>query len=109
MTELTLDAPAEGGWHAHIENSLILGNVERKKARLLTVPTGGGEIKAGLSEIGEPITKFGDRVRISLSYTRLLFLGSYLKGFHHFLSCAHGASQPSRQNLGGVFVRTNPR
>jgi U4/U6 small nuclear ribonucleoprotein PRP4 len=75
MTELTLDTLTDDGQYARIENKLILDELERKKkARSLAVPTDDNRVKARLREIGEPITIFGERVRISLHTTRPSFL-----------------------------------
>jgi len=75
MAELTFDTLTDDGQYARIENKLILDELERKKkARSLAVPTDDNKVKARLREIGEPITIFGERVRISLFRTRLSFL-----------------------------------
>lgn len=75
MAELTLDTLADDGQYARVENKLILDELERKKkARSLAVPTDDNRVKARLREIGEPITIFGERVRIPLSCTRLSVL-----------------------------------
>lgn len=70
MSELTFDTLVDDGNYlgserARIENKLILDELERKKkARNLAVPTGDNQVKARLREIGEPITLFGERVRV---------------------------------------------
>lgn len=75
MSDLTLDTLADDGQYSRIENKLILDELERKKkARSLAVPTDDNKVKARLREIGEPITIFGERVRVSLPSTRLLIL-----------------------------------
>ena len=75
MSELTLDTLADDGQYARIENKLIIDELERKKkARSLAVPTDDNRVKARLREIGEPITIFGERVRIPLSSTCHVFL-----------------------------------
>ena len=72
MAELTLDTLADDGQYARLENKLILDELERKKkARSLAVPTDDNKVKARLREIGEPITIFGERVRIPFSCSRL--------------------------------------
>ena len=75
MNELTLDTLADDGQYARLENKLILDELERKKkARSLAVPTDDNKVKARLREIGEPITIFGERVRVPLSCLPLLVL-----------------------------------
>ena len=75
MTDLTLDTLTDDGQYARMENKLILDELERKKkARSLAVPTDDNRVKARLREIGEPITIFGERVRVPLPSTRLSFL-----------------------------------
>jgi len=75
MAELTLDTLADDGQYARLENKLILDELERKKkARSLAVPTDDNKVKARLREIGEPITIFGERVRILLSLDATLVL-----------------------------------
>lgn len=75
MAELTLDTLADDGQYARIENKLILDELERKKkARSLAVPTDDNRVKARLREIGEPITIFGERVRIPPPFTHASFL-----------------------------------
>lgn len=75
MADLTLDTLTDDGQYARIENKLILDELERKKkARSLAVPTDDNRVKARLREIGEPITIFGERVRIPSLFTCLLFL-----------------------------------
>lgn len=75
MAELTLDTLTDDGQYARIENKLILDELERKKkARSLAVPTDDNKVKARLREIGEPITIFGERVRVRFSCLRLLVL-----------------------------------
>ena len=75
MADLTLDTLADDGQYARIENKLILDELERKKkARSLAVPTDDNRVKARLREIGEPITIFGERVRILPPSTRPSFL-----------------------------------
>ena len=75
MSELTLDTLTDDGQYARMENKLILDELERKKkARSLAVPTDDNKVKARLREIGEPITIFGERVRIPVSCWCLLVL-----------------------------------
>ena len=75
MSELTLDTLADDGQYARVENKLILDELERKKkARSLAVPTDDNRVKARLREIGEPITIFGERVRVPLPSPPFLFL-----------------------------------
>jgi hypothetical protein len=75
MAELTLDTLTDDGQYARMENKLILDELERKKkARSLAVPTDDNKVKARLREIGEPITIFGERVRVPFSCSRLLVL-----------------------------------
>ena len=70
MSELTFDTLIDDGNYlgserARMENQVILDELERKKkARTLAVPTDDNKVKARLREIGEPITLFGERVRI---------------------------------------------
>jgi len=70
MPDLTLENLVDDGNYlgserARLENQAILDELERKKkARALAVPTDDGKVKARLREIGEPITLFGERVRI---------------------------------------------
>lgn len=70
MSELTLDTLIDDGNYlgserARIENKVLLDELERKKkARSLAVPTDDNKVKARLREIGEPITLFGERVRM---------------------------------------------
>lgn len=72
MSELTLDTLIDDGNYlgserARLENQVILDELERKKkARNLAVPTDDNKVKARLREIGEPITLFGERVRVLL-------------------------------------------
>lgn len=52
---------------AREENKIILDELERKKkARALAVPTDDKLVRARLRELGEPITLFGERVRVIL-------------------------------------------
>lgn len=78
MSELTLDTLVDDGNYlgterARIENKVILDELERKKkARTMAVPTDDTRVKARLREIGEPITIFGERVRVySVSFVRV--------------------------------------
>ena len=70
MSELTFDTLIDDGNYlgserARLENQVILDELERKKkARSLAVPTDDNKVKARLREIGEPITLFGERVRL---------------------------------------------
>jgi hypothetical protein len=71
MAELTFDTLMNdgnflGSEKAKMENQMILEELERKKkARsMMAVPTDDNRVKARLREIGEPITLFGERVRI---------------------------------------------
>lgn len=70
MSELTLDTLIDDGNYlgserARLENKMLLDELERKKkARSLAVPTDDNKVKARLREIGEPITLFGERVRM---------------------------------------------
>lgn len=70
MPDLTLDTLIDDGDYlgserARLENKVILDELERKKkARSLAVPTDDTRVRARLREIGEPITLFGERVRI---------------------------------------------
>lgn len=71
MAELTLDTLMDdggysmGGERARMENQALLDELERKKkARSMAVPTDDGRVRARLREIGEPITLFGERVRL---------------------------------------------
>jgi pre-mRNA processing factor 4 (PRP4) like len=72
MPELTFDNLVDDGNYlsserARIENKVILDELERKKkARAMAVPTDDNRVKARLREIGEPITLFGERVRLIL-------------------------------------------
>jgi U4/U6 small nuclear ribonucleoprotein PRP4 len=72
MSDLTLDTLIDDGNYvgterARLENKVILDELERKKrARSMAVPTDDNRVKARLREIGEPITLFGERVRLSL-------------------------------------------
>jgi U4/U6 small nuclear ribonucleoprotein PRP4 len=74
MPELTFDNLVDDGNHlsserARIENKVILDELERKKkARAMAVPTDDNRVKARLREIGEPITLFGERVRLILFF-----------------------------------------
>jgi U4/U6 small nuclear ribonucleoprotein PRP4 len=75
MAELTLETLIDDGNYlgterARLENKVILDELERKKkARTMAVPTDDNRVKARLREIGEPITIFGERVRLTtLSY-----------------------------------------
>lgn len=71
MAELTYDTLMDdpnymGSERARMENKVILDELERKKkARAMAVPTDDNRVKARLREIGEPITLFGERVRVS--------------------------------------------
>ena len=78
MSELTLDTLVDDGNYlgterARIENKVILDELERKKkARTMAVLTDDTRVKARLREIGEPITIFGERVRLySVSVARI--------------------------------------
>jgi U4/U6 small nuclear ribonucleoprotein PRP4 len=70
MPDLTFDNLVDDGNYlgserARIENKVILDELERKKkARAMAVPTDDNRVKARLREIGEPITLFGERVRL---------------------------------------------
>ena len=70
MSDLTLDTLIDDGNYAgteraRLENKVILDELERKKrARSMAVPTDDNRVKARLREIGEPITLFGERVRL---------------------------------------------
>jgi hypothetical protein len=70
MAELTYDSLVDDGNYlgserARMENKVILDELERKKkARSMAVPTDDNRVKARLREIGEPITLFGERVRL---------------------------------------------
>lgn len=70
MSELTFDNLIDDGNYlgserARQENKVLLDELERKKkARSLAVPTDDNKVKARLREIGEPITLFGERVRL---------------------------------------------
>jgi U4/U6 small nuclear ribonucleoprotein PRP4 len=72
MPDLTFDNLVDDGNYlgserARIENKVILDELERKKkARAMAVPTDDNRVKARLREIGEPITLFGERVRLIL-------------------------------------------
>lgn len=81
MAELTLETLIDDGNYlgterARLENKVILDELERKKkARTMAVPTDDNRVKARLREIGEPITIFGERVRlITIPYPCILFL-----------------------------------
>jgi U4/U6 small nuclear ribonucleoprotein PRP4 len=71
MADLTFDTLMDDGNYlgserAKMENKVILDELERKKkARNMAVPTDDNRVKARLREIGEPITLFGERVRLS--------------------------------------------
>lgn len=75
MSALTFDTLMDDGNYlgsdrARIENKVILDELERKKkARSMAVPTDDNRVKARLREIGEPITLFGERVRIAVLST----------------------------------------
>lgn len=70
MADLTFDTLMDdgnflGSERARMENKVILDELERKKkARTMAVPTDDNRVKARLREIGEPITLFGERVRL---------------------------------------------
>jgi hypothetical protein len=70
MSELTLETLVDDGNYlgsdrARLENKMILDELERKKkARAMAVPTDDTRVRARLREIGEPITLFGERVRV---------------------------------------------
>ena len=50
---------------ARAENQALLEELERKKrASTMAVPTDDGRVRARLRQIGEPITLFGERVRL---------------------------------------------
>lgn len=73
MPDLTLETLVDDGQYAseraRIENQLVLDELERKKkARTTAVPTDDNRVKARLREIGEPITLFGERVRLLCQY-----------------------------------------
>ena len=80
MSELTLDTLIDDGNYlgserARLENKVLLDELERKKkARSLAVPTDDNKVKARLREIGEPITLFGERVRIFYSMMTSLLI-----------------------------------
>lgn len=77
MSELTFDTLTDDGNYARAENKMILDELERKKkARSLAVPTDDNKVKTRLREIGEPITLFGERVRIAI-------------GIHYFPHSVH--------------------
>jgi hypothetical protein len=84
MPEATFDTLADDGNYlgserARIENKVILDELERKKkARAMAVPTDDNRVKARLREIGEPITLFGERVRL----IRLPHLTVYRSYYH---------------------------
>jgi U4/U6 small nuclear ribonucleoprotein PRP4 len=73
MADLTLENLIDDGNYlgterARLENKVILDELERKKkARSMAVPTDDNRVKARLREIGEPITLFGERVRLQVS------------------------------------------
>lgn len=75
MADLTYDTLMDDGNYlgserAKMENKVMLDELERKKkARTMAVPTDDNRVKARLREIGEPITLFGERVRL-LDYWR---------------------------------------
>ena len=67
-----------GSERARMENQVILDELERKKkARTMAVPTDDKLVKGRLREIGEPITLFGERVRVFKFLSRRVLRCSY--------------------------------